>query len=107
MAEASAEKLENTGPAEKERVATEKAVGKYARAVIAKKKRNRAPDRKEDLQCQRSKENSSKGKKKRRVFVCRRTVRVKEKSEVMPTSFLKIQGRETFVGAKDRRKREG
>ena len=32
MAQASAEKLEHVGPAEKERVATERAVGKYARA---------------------------------------------------------------------------
>ena len=67
----------------------------------------RAPDRNEGIQCQRSKENSSKGKKKRRVFLCRRTVRVKVKSKVSPASFLKIEGREAFVGAKDRRKRDG
>ena len=42
MAQALAEKLEHTGPAEKERVATETAVGKYGRAAFAKKKRNRA-----------------------------------------------------------------
>ena len=42
MAQASAEKLEHTGPAEKERVATERAVGKYVRAALAKMKRNRA-----------------------------------------------------------------
>ena len=42
MAQASAEKLEHTGPAEKERVATERAVGKNAGAAFAKKKRNRA-----------------------------------------------------------------
>ena len=66
---------------------------------------SRAPDRKEGIQCQRSKENNSKGKKKRRVSLCRRTVRVKVKSKVIPTSFLKIQGRETFVGAKDRREK--
>ena len=59
------------------------------------------------IQCQRSKENSSKGKKKRRVFLCRRTVTVKVKSKVIPTSFLKIEGRKTFVGAKDQRKRDG
>ena len=42
MAQASAEKLEHIGPAEKERRATEKAVGKYAGAALAKRKRNRA-----------------------------------------------------------------
>ena len=68
---------------------------------------SRAPDRKEGIQCQRSKEDSSKGKKKRRVFLCRRTVRVKVKSKLIPTSFPKIQVRETFVGAKDRKKRDG
>ena len=68
---------------------------------------SRVLDRKEGIHCQRSKENSSKGKKKRRVFLCRRTVRVKVKSKVILTSFPKIQGRETFVGAKDRRKRDG
>ena len=44
MAQASAEKLEHTGPAEKESVASvpEKPVGKYAGAVFAKRKRKRA-----------------------------------------------------------------
>ena len=44
MAQASAEKLEHTGPAEKERVASVplRAVGKYAGAAFAKRKRNRA-----------------------------------------------------------------
>ena len=42
MAHASAKKLEHTGPAKKERVATERAVGKYAGAALAKRKRNRA-----------------------------------------------------------------
>ena len=32
------------------------------------------------IQCQRSKESSSRGKRKRRIFLCRRTVRVKVKS---------------------------
>ena len=68
---------------------------------------SRALDRKEGIQCQRSKENSSKGKKKRRMFLCRRTMRAKVKSKVILTSFPKIQGRETLVGAKDRRKRDG
>ena len=44
MAQASAEKLEHTGPAEKERVALvrERALGKYAKAELAKRNRNRA-----------------------------------------------------------------
>ena len=44
MAQASAEKLEHTGPAEKERVASvsQRAVIKYAGAAFAKRKRNRA-----------------------------------------------------------------
>ena len=42
MVQTSVEKLEHTGPAEKERVATERAVGKNAGAAIAKRKRNRA-----------------------------------------------------------------
>ena len=46
-------------------------------------------------------ESSSRGK--RRVFLCRRTVRVKVKSKVIPASFLKIEGRGTFVGAKEKR----
>ena len=40
MAQASAEKLEHTEPAEKKRVASARAVGKYAGAAFAK--RNRA-----------------------------------------------------------------
>ena len=51
---------------------------------------SRASDRKEGIQCQRSKENSGKRKKKRRAFLCRRTVRVKVKGKVNLTSFLKI-----------------
>ena len=38
MAQALAEKLEHTGPVEKEKMASVRAVGKYARAVSAKKK---------------------------------------------------------------------
>ena len=68
---------------------------------------SRVLDRKESIQCQRSKESSIRGKRKRRVFLCRRTMRVKVKSKVISTSFLKIQGRETIVGAKNRRKRDG
>ena len=58
------------------------------------------------IQCQKSKESNSRGKRKRRVFFCRRTVRVKVKDKVIPSSFLKIEGRGTFVGAKDWRKRD-
>ena len=114
MAQASAEKLEHTGPAERKRVASmsqrkqlastpEPSLpkGKYEQSHLS-----RAPDRKKGIQCQRSKENSSKGKKKRPVFLCR-TVRVKVKCKVILTSFLKIQEWETFVGAKDWRKRDG
>ena len=67
---------------------------------------SKAPGCKEGIQCQRSKGNSSKGKKKRRVFLCRRTVRVKVKTKLIPRSFPKIQEREPFVGAKDWRKRD-
>ena len=114
MVQALAEILEHTGPAEKESGldVTEKAVGKYARAVFAKKERNRAVcpeprDGKKGIQCKRSKENSSKEKKKRRLFLCRRTVGVKVKSKVILTTFPKIQEKETFVGKKDQSKREG
>ena len=58
-------------------------------------------------QCQSSKKSSSRGKRKRRVFFCRRTVRVNVIGKVIPASFLKIEERETFVGAKHRRKRDG
>ena len=56
MAQASAEKLEDAGPAEKEGVAfhrdRERAVGKYARTFFVKRKKeqsrlSKAPDRKE------------------------------------------------------------
>ena len=44
MAQASAEKLEHTGPAEKKSGlgAIERAAGKYARAAFAQRKRNKA-----------------------------------------------------------------
>ena len=51
------------------------------------------------MQCQRSKESSSKGK--RRLFVSRRTVGVKVEGKVIPTSFLKIEGRRAFFGEKE------
>ena len=52
-------------------------------------------------------ESSSRGKKNRQVFPCRRTVRVVLISKVIPTTSLKIEERGTFVVAKDRRKRDG
>ena len=43
--------------------------------------------------------------RERGVFLCRSTVGVEVNSKVIPTSFLKIEERETFVRAKKRRKR--
>ena len=74
----------------------------FTMAFIAAKR----SDRFDRIQCQRSTESSSRGKRKRRVFLRRRTVRVRVKSEVISTSFLKIKGRRTLVGAKDWRKRD-
>ena len=53
------------------------------------------------IQCQRSEESSSSGKRKRRVFLCRRTVTVKVRSKIILSNFLKIERGRTFVGAKD------
>ena len=44
------------------------------------------------IQCQRSEEGSSRGKRKGRVILCRRTVRVKVINKVILASFLKIEG---------------
>ena len=55
------------------------------------------------FQCQRSKESSSRGKRKRRVFLCKRTVRVKVKGKVIPINSLKIEERRTFAGEKEGR----
>ena len=68
--------------------------------------RNKRFDR---IQGQRSEERSSKGKRKRRVFLCRRTVRVKIRSKVIPASSLKIErgvrslGRKTGERGTDRK----
>ena len=56
------------------------------------------------IQCQRGKERSSRGK--RRVFLCRGTVRVNVEVKAIPASFLKIEGRGALVGAIDRRERD-
>ena len=57
------------------------------------------------IQCQRSKRAAAQ-ERERRAFLCRRTVRVKVRSKVIPISFREIEGRGTLVGAKDRRERE-
>ena len=44
------------------------------------------------IQCHRSKESSSISKRKRRVFLCRRTVRVKVGGKPIPARFLKVKG---------------
>ena len=59
------------------------------------------------IRCQRSKKSSSRGKRKRRVFLCRRAVKVKVKGKVIPTNFLKIEECGTLVGSKNRRERDG
>ena len=55
------------------------------------------------IQCQRGEKNSSRGK--RRVLICRETVRVKVGGKAILASFLKVEGRGTLVGAKDRSER--
>ena len=57
------------------------------------------------IHCQRGKESSSRGKRKRRVFLCRKKVGVKIGDKVISASFLKVEGKRTLVGAKDRAKR--
>ena len=104
MAQASAEKLEHTGPAEKKRVASvPESYWQVRQNHLCQKRKeqsrlSRALDHKEGIQCQRSKESSSKRKRKRKVFLGRRTVRVKIKSKVIPASFLKIEGRGRSLG---------
>ena len=56
------------------------------------------------IQCQGGKESSSRGK--RRVFLCRKTVKAKVEDKFIPASFRKIEGRGTLVGAKDQRERD-
>ena len=60
------------------------------------------------IQCQRDKESSSstRGKRKRRVFLCRGTVGVNVGGKAISASFLKIEGRGALVVAKDRRERD-
>ena len=53
------------------------------------------------IQCQRGKESSSRGKRKRRAFLCRRTVGFNVGGNIIPASFLKVEGNGTLVGAID------
>ena len=46
-------------------------------------------------------------KRKRRVFLWRRTMGVKVGGKVIPASFLKVKERGSLVGAKDRGERDG
>ena len=52
------------------------------------------------IQCQRGKESTSRGKRKRRVFLFRRTVGVRVDGKVIPASLMKVEGRETLLGRK-------
>ena len=75
------------------------------RAAFAKRKRNRAvcPEHqivRRAFGVREVKKRSSRAKRKRRVFLCRRTVVVAVKDKVTPTSLLKIEGRGNFVEAK-------
>ena len=94
MAQASMEKFEHAGSAEKKWSQCHRESGwqvhlrRFCQNGKEQSRLSRVPDRKEGIQCQSSKENSSKGK--RRVFLYRRTVRVEVKSNVIPTSFLKV-----------------
>ena len=61
------------------------------------------------IQCQGGKESSSsssRGKRKRRAFLCRGIARVKVRDKVIPASFLKLEGRGTLAGAKNWRERD-
>ena len=71
------------------------------RLVFDAAERNGKFDR---IYCQRTEESCSRGTRKRGVFHCRRTVTVKVKGKVFPTSFLKIVGKGQFIGAEERRK---
>ena len=115
MARASAEILEHTGPAENktvDSVSQREQLASTPELYLLKGKGTEPSVQSTRLKGgysmsgSKEKRKERKGKKKRQVFLCRRTVRVKVKSKVIPTSFLKIQGRETFLGAKDRRKRD-
>ena len=52
------------------------------------------------IQCQSGKESSSRGKRKRLIFIHSGTVEVKVQGKIIPVSFLKIEGRERLIGQK-------
>ena len=56
------------------------------------------------IQCQRSEESCSRGK--RGVFLCRRLVRAEVIGKVIPTSFLKVVERGRFLEVEEWRKRD-
>ena len=58
------------------------------------------------IQCQRDKESSSRGRRKKRVFLCRWTVKIKVGDKPIPASFLKTEGRGDARWG-DRPEREG
>ena len=58
------------------------------------------------IQCQRGEESSSREKRKRRLFLCRKTVRAKVRCKAIPASFLKVEGRADSRWG-DRTEREG
>ena len=55
------------------------------------------------IKCQRSKVSRRKEKKKRGVFLCRKTVRFIVKGKLIPTNLLKIEGRRPYVGTEKRK----
>ena len=59
------------------------------------------------IQSQRGKESSSRGKRKRRVFLCGRTVRVEVGGKVIPVNFLKDKERGMLIAANDWTDRDG
>ena len=60
------------------------------------------------IQCQRGKESSSRGKKKRRIFLCRRTVRVKVEGKSSQQAFRKLKKGGCLLGRKTgERERKG
>ena len=58
----------------------------------------------ESLVIFRAREKSSSRGKKKRVFLCKRTARVKVKGKVVSRSFLQIERRGTFVEMEEWRK---
>ena len=57
------------------------------------------------IQCQRSEESSGRGKRKRRVFLYRRSVRVEINGKVIQASFLKIEKGDVRWGGRPKKER--